>query len=196
MMLPLDAWRRSVSRPAASGRTYLDAASSFNMTGGPILAESLRANLAAALEATGWPVEIEHNAQLGALRTYFGPSVQPCSTSSGTTLLGQTYSPETSTPTIPPCSICKLLCVQSSADGVRAVIVQDLTTRSWGSSTPTGSAPSALDHSRRRPRGRHRRQPPRSARSARSVETARRRRCIPTDVAAEIVDPVSSAPCE
>jgi hypothetical protein len=61
---------------AASGRTYLDAASSFNMsTGGPVLAESLRANLAAALEATGWPVEIEHNAQLGALRTYFGPAM-------------------------------------------------------------------------------------------------------------------------
>ena len=44
-------------------------------TGGPILAESLRANLAAALEAAGWPVEIEHNAQLGALRTYFGPAM-------------------------------------------------------------------------------------------------------------------------
>ena len=61
---------------AASGRTYLDAANSVNMsTAGPMLAEPLRAKLADAVEAAGWPVEIEHNPLMGALRTYFGPAM-------------------------------------------------------------------------------------------------------------------------
>ncbi|MEV4237062.1 hypothetical protein AB0J47_18010 [Nocardia sp. NPDC049737] len=61
---------------AATGRTYLDAASSIGATppGGVALASDLRDSLADGLEAAGWPVVIEHHPEATGLRLYAGPA--------------------------------------------------------------------------------------------------------------------------
>ena len=44
--------------------------------GGPVgLADPMRRAVVAALEAAGWPVEVEHHPQSGALRSYAGPAM-------------------------------------------------------------------------------------------------------------------------
>lgn len=65
------------ARAAATGRTYLDAATSMPNSGSTrsVLADPLRRALTAALKAAGWPVEIEHHPQAAALRSYAGPAV-------------------------------------------------------------------------------------------------------------------------
>jgi hypothetical protein len=65
------------ARAAATGRTYLDAATSLMASDGSApapLAEPLRRKLATTLRARGWPVEIEHDPQEAALRFYAGPA--------------------------------------------------------------------------------------------------------------------------
>jgi len=64
------------AQAATTGRTYLDAATSLTTTGTgpPVLAEPFRRALATALEAAGWPLEIEHHPQAAALRSYAGPA--------------------------------------------------------------------------------------------------------------------------
>lgn len=61
---------------ATTGRSYADAATMLTTspTGSPVLAVRLRDQLVAALEAAGWPVQVEHNPQATALRSYAGPA--------------------------------------------------------------------------------------------------------------------------
>jgi hypothetical protein len=62
---------------SATGRTYLDAATSLtdSPTGAPVLAGRLRDGLVEALQSAGWPVQVEHNPQGTALRSYAGPAI-------------------------------------------------------------------------------------------------------------------------
>ena len=71
-------WRKKTVRDhaAATGRTYLDAATTLGSSQPEpaTLASDLRDALAAGLETAGWPVEIELTPQATGLRLYAGPA--------------------------------------------------------------------------------------------------------------------------